>query len=155
MARRQPKIPAMNGRVLALDFGDRRIGLAAASTQNRSSSAIGTIMARGGVPDWPELDKAVREWTPNLLVIGMPYNMDGTESAMTARVLQFVDVLIERYGLPVETVDERLTSVEARDLLKEQRRQGVRRKKLKREDVDSLAAKLIAENWINQSSLKP
>ena len=145
----------MNGRVLALDFGDRRIGLAAASTQNRSSSAIGTIMARGGVPDWPELDKAVREWTPNLLVIGMPYNMDGTESAMTARVLQFVDVLIERYGLPVETVDERLTSVEARDLLKEQRRQGVRRKKLKREDVDSLAAKLIAENWINQSSLKP
>ena len=155
MARRQPKIPAMNGRVLALDFGDRRIGLAAASTQNRSSSAIGTIMARGGVPDWPELDKAVREWTPDLLVIGMPYNMDGTESAMTARVLQFVDVLIERYGLPVETVDERLTSVEARDLLKEQRRQGVRRKKLKREDVDSLAAKLIAENWINQSSLKP
>ena len=145
----------MNGRVLALDFGDRRIGLAAASTQNRSSSAIGTIMARGGVPDWPELDKAVREWTPDLLVIGMPYNMDGTESAMTARVLQFVDVLIERYGLPVETVDERLTSVEARDLLKEQRRQGVRRKKLKREDVDSLAAKLIAENWINQSSLKP
>ena len=155
MARRQPKIPAMNGRVLALDFGDRRIGLAAASTQNRSSSAIGTIMARGGVPDWPELDKAVREWTPDLLVIGMPYNMDGTESAMTARVLQFVDVLIERYGLPVETVDERLTSVEARDLLKEQRRQGVRRKKLKREEVDSLAAKLIAENWINQSSLKP
>ena len=145
----------MNGRVLALDFGDRRIGLAAASTQNRSSSAIGTIMARGGVPDWPELDKAVREWTPDLLVIGMPYNMDGTEPAMTARVLQFVDVLIERYGLPVETVDERLTSVEARDLLKEQRRQGVRRKKLKREDVDSLAAKLIAENWINQSSLKP
>ena len=145
----------MNGRVLALDFGDRRIGLAAASTQNRSSSAIGTIMARGGVPDWPELDKAVREWTPDLLVIGMPYNMDGTESAMTARVLQFVDVLIERYGLPVETVDERLTSVEARDLLKEQRRQGVRRKKLKREEVDSLAAKLIAENWINQSSLKP
>lgn len=155
MARRQPKIPAMNGRVLALDFGDRRIGLAAASTQNRSSSAIGTIMARGGVPDWPELDKAVREWTPDLLVIGMPYNMDGTESAMTARVLHFVDVLIERYGLPVEPVDERLTSVEARDLLKEQRRQGVRRKKLKREDVDSLAAKLIAENWINQSSLKP
>ena len=155
MARRQPKIPLMNVRVLALDFGERRIGLAAASTQNRSSSAIGTIMARGGVPDWPELGKAVREGAPDLLVIGMPYNMDGTESAMTARVLQFVDVLIERYGLPVETVDERFTSVEARDLLKEQRRQGVRRKKLKREEVDSLAAKLIAENWINQSSLKP
>ena len=112
-------------------------------------------MARSGVPDWLELDKAVREWAPDLLVIGMPYNMDGTESAMTARVLHFVDVLIERYGLPVEPVDERLTSVEARDLLKEQRRQGIRSKKLKREEVDSLAAKIIAENWINQSNLKP
>ena len=111
-------------------------------------------MARNGVPDWPELDKAVQDWAPNLLVIGLPHNMDGTESAMTARVLQFVNVLTERYGIPVETVDERLTSVEARDLLKEQRRQGIRTKKLKREDVDSLAAKLIAENWINQSSPK-
>lgn len=145
----------MNTRLLALDFGDRRIGLAAASMSTRSSSAIGTIMARSGVPDWLELDKAVREWAPDLLVIGMPYNMDGTESAMTARVLHFVDVLIERYGLPVEPVDERLTSVEARDLLKEQRRQGIRPKKLKREEVDSLAAKIIAENWINQSNLKP
>ncbi len=153
MARRQ-KIPAMNVSVLALDFGARRIGLAAASTHTRSSSTVGTIKARDGVPDWPALDKEVREWEPNLLVIGLPYNMDGTESAMTARVLQFVDVLIERYGLPVETVDERLTSVEARDLLKEQRRQGIRTKKLRREDVDSLAAKLIAENWINQSSPK-
>ncbi len=154
MARRQ-KIPTMNVSVLALDFGDRRIGLAAASTHTRSSSSVGTIMARDGVPDWLELDKAVRDWAPNLLVIGLPYNMDGTESAMTARVLKFVDVLIERYGIPVETVDERLTSMEARDLLKEQRRQGIRTKKLKREDVDSLAAKLIAENWINQSSPKP
>ena len=131
----------MNTRLLALDFGDRRIGLAAASMSTRSSSAIGTIMARSGVPDWLELDKAVREWAPDLLVI--------------ARVLHFVDVLIERYGLPVEPVDERLTSVEARDLLKEQRRQGIRPKKLKREEVDSLAAKIIAENWINQSNLKP
>lgn len=155
MARWQSKVSSMNIRLLALDFGDRRIGLAAASMPTRSSSAIGTILARNGVPDWPELDKAVREWTPNLLVIGMPYNMDGTKSAMTDRVLHFVDVLIERYGLPVEPVDERLTSVEARNLLKEQRRQGIRSKKLKREEVDSLAAKIIAETWINQSNLKP
>ena len=71
MARRQ-KIPTVNLSVLALDFGARRIGLAAASTQTRSSSTVGTIMARDGVPDWPGLDKAVREWAPNLLVIGLP-----------------------------------------------------------------------------------
>ena len=67
MARRQ-KIPAMNVSVLALDFGARRIGLAAASTHTRSSSTVGTIKARGGVPDWPALEKEVREWGPELRV---------------------------------------------------------------------------------------
>jgi putative Holliday junction resolvase len=135
--------------LLAIDFGERRIGLAAATIATGTSSALKTLPARGGVPDWQALDKAISDWAPDILVVGLPYNMDGTESTMTARVLEFIDQLAHRYRLPVETADERLTSVEAKALLKEQRQQGIRTKKLKPEDVDSLAAKFIADNWMN------
>ena len=106
--------------LLAIDYGERRIGLATASPTAGISTALRTLSARDGVPDWAELDSVVGEWQPDMLVIGLPYNMDGSESDMTARVRGFVKLLAERYGLPVETVDERLTSVEAEARLKEQ-----------------------------------
>ena len=137
--------------LLAIDYGERRIGLATGSIAAGISSALRTLLARDGTPDWTELDSVVNEWRPDILVIGLPYNMDGSESDMTTRVRKFVKLLAERYGLPVETVDERLTSAEAEARLKEQRRQGIRTRKLKKEDVDSMAAQLIAESWMTKS----
>ncbi len=106
-------------------------------------------MARRGNPQWMQIDAYVAEWKPAVLVVGMPYNMDGSDSPMTEKARQFAAQLQERYELPIETVDERLTSAEAGSLLREQRRQGQRKKKINREDIDSLAAQLIAENWLS------
>ena len=67
---------------------------------------------------------------------------------MTLRSREFADRLAERYELPIETVDERLTSEEATMELKEQRRTGLRTKRLRKEDIDSISARLIAESWL-------
>jgi putative Holliday junction resolvase len=133
---------------LALDFGLRRIGIATAAPVAGTASALTTIAARQGEPDWPALDALVQEWRPEALVLGLPRNSDSSESEMTARVRAFKQCLTERYKLPVHLVDERYTSAEAESLLKAQRRSGQRTKKLQKRDVDSLAAALIAATWM-------
>ncbi len=137
---------------LAFDFGERRIGIAFANGCTSISSALGTATARQGEPQWAEIDACVTEWKPSVLVVGMPYNMDGSHSPMTEKATQFADKLRERYQLPIDTIDERLTSVEASSLLREQRKLGLRRKNANRADIDSLAARLIAESWLSRKS---
>jgi len=131
------------------DFGERRTGIAFADTRTGTCSALGTVIARRGVPQWRAIDTLVGEWKPAVLVVGMPYNMDGSESAMTKRAARFASMLRERYTLPVETIDERLTSAEARLILGEQRRRGLRKKKTDKGDIDRLAAQLIGESWLS------
>jgi putative Holliday junction resolvase len=70
---------------------------------------------------------------------------------MAVRAMDFAKRLSDRYGLPLETVDERLTSAEARTLLREQRQAGQRQRRINKEDIDSLAAQLIAETWLRCS----
>jgi len=134
--------------IFALDFGLRRIGIATGSGVTGTSGALTTLVSKGGEPDWVGLDALIDEWKPQLLVVGLPYNMDGSESEMSGKARSFALTLEQRYHLPVELVDERLTSSEAGKILKEQRRSGLRKKKVKKTEIDSLAACLIAESWL-------
>jgi putative Holliday junction resolvase len=134
---------------LAFDYGERRIGVAFANPVTGNASAIKTVAAKSGIPDWQELDTLLADWQPAVIVVGVPYNMDGSESAMTLRSRDFASRLAERYGLPIEMVDERLTSEEAAIDLKEQRRQGIRTRRVRKEDIDSYSARLIAESWLH------
>jgi putative Holliday junction resolvase len=136
-------------RLLALDFGLRRIGVATGSCLTGAATPLETIKAVANEPNWVRIDQLIKEWSPDLIVLGLPYNSDGSDSEMTEVIKQFSTALKTRYQLPVEFVDERYTSVEAESLLREQRRQGIRNKKLKKEDVDAVAAQLIAESWMN------
>ena len=135
--------------LLALDFGLRRIGVATGSRLTGTASALETVTAVAGEPNWARIDQLIREWAPDLIVLGLPYNKDGSDSDMTDVVRKFAATLQLRHQLRVEFIDERYTSVEAESLLREQRRQGIRNKKLKKEDVDAVAAQLIAESWLN------
>ncbi len=138
--------------ILAFDFGGRRIGVASGSAITGTSSVVTTLRAQQGVPDWQELDTIIKEWRPDILIIGMPYNMDGTESEMSKRAKEFAELLGGRYDLPTDTIDERLTSAEASSILKEQRRLGLKTKKVNKEEIDSLAACLIAESWLQTNA---
>ncbi len=135
---------------LVFDFGDRRIGVAFANLQLETAAPVTTLSAQDGEPNWQQLDELLAEWCPAMLVVGLPYNMNGSESSVTVRARAFAKRLRDRYDRPVELLDERLTSAEASMLLREQRRSGLRKRRVRREDVDSLAAQLIAESWLRR-----
>ena len=133
--------------VLAFDYGSRRIGVAVGQTTTRSASPAGVIPV-AAAPDWPALERCVREWAPARLLVGLPYNMDGTETLLTGTCRGFGNELSRRFGLPVEFVDERLTSAAAQADLRDARRSGARTRRVRREDIDANAARLILETWL-------
>ena len=90
----------------------------------------------------------IDEWQPEALVIGLPYNLDGSESPMTIRATEFGSRLGAHHSLPIDWVDERLTSAEADTILREQRRTGEKRRRIRSGDIDALVARLIAESWL-------
>jgi putative Holliday junction resolvase len=138
-----------NTLALGLDFGLRRIGVAIGGSGTGRAEPLTTIACRNNQPDWETLDKLVDEWQPALLVVGLPYNTDGSESDMTRATRKFAGRLQNRYRIPSELVDERLSSVEAGDWLREQRRSGTRRRRVKKEDIDQGAAAVILQGWLD------
>lgn len=133
--------------VLAFDFGLRRIGLATANLQTRTASPLTTLRV-DGTPPWEEIDRVIDDWRPGQIVIGVP---EGDGAATVAhRARAFAAELAERYGLPVATVDETLTSVAAHAELAEKRRSGYLRRRVGKGSVDRVAACLIAEQWMSE-----
>jgi putative Holliday junction resolvase len=135
--------------VLSFDYGFRRIGVAVGNTLTATAEALSTIAADDGRPDWRAIDRCVADWRPAAIVAGVPYNMAGRDAArLTTAALRFADELSQRYGIEVHRVDERLTSREAEDDLRERRRSGAKTKRVRRGDVDREAARLILLPWL-------
>lgn len=133
--------------VLSFDFGLRRIGVAAGNTLTGTAQALAVVAARDGAPDWRALDALVAEWRPHEIVVGVPYN-DGDASGLAAAALGFAAGLEARYAIGVHRVDERLTSREAEDELRERRRSGAKARRVRRGDVDREAARLLLLQWM-------
>lgn len=131
-------------RVLGFDFGTKRIGVATAQAVTGTAAPLAPVPARDGIPAWDKLDALLAEWAPEALIVGLPLNMDDSESELSRLARKFARRLAARYRLPVFMCDERLSSHEARGLLMElqERRRG------KLPALDSTAAVLIAEAWL-------
>jgi len=132
--------------ILALDFGLRRIGVAVGQDITGSASPLGVVANRSDGPDYERLGELIRQWRPTQLVVGMPLHADGSPSDMEVPVNAFIEAL-SRYDLPIETVDERYTSIEAKRALKEARATG-KRGRISKEMIDSAAAVFIAERYL-------
>jgi putative Holliday junction resolvase len=133
---------------IGFDYGARRIGVAAGDTLTNGARPLGVVPAANGVPDWAALTRYVRDWGPRVLVVGVPYNMDGTPGQLTGAALEFAAELARRFPLEVVTVDERLSSREAEDILRGQRASGARPRRVRHGDVDSAAACVLVEQWL-------
>jgi putative Holliday junction resolvase len=132
--------------ILAFDYGRRRIGIAVGQDVTASASPVGTVANGDDGVDYDRLNRIVAEWNPARLVVGMPLHADGSKSEMTAAVDAFVAELA-RYDLPVTTIDERYSSVEAERMLKKARQQGSRGR-ISKVDIDVAAAVCIAERYL-------
>jgi putative Holliday junction resolvase len=136
-----------NGIILAFDFGLRRIGVAAGNYVTRSATALTTLTMRAGQPPWDDIDQLVKEWSPDLLVVGRPGDVGDTSIAGQATA--FSDALAARYGIRVARVDEALTSRAASSQLAEARRLGQSRRRVDKAMIDRHAARIIAEQYLN------
>jgi putative Holliday junction resolvase len=144
--------PATPARFIAVafDFGRRRIGVAAGDSVTRRARPVTTLRSGTDV-DWKAIERLVGEMKPAVLVVGLPLNDDGTPAEVTAEARQFARELEERHRIPTETVDERLSSVEASAQLREARRSGKRTRRVRKEDIDAAAACVILERWFNET----
>jgi putative Holliday junction resolvase len=138
--------------VLAFDYGLRRIGVASGDTVSRTAAPQAALPVKSGSPPWPLIDACLRDWQPALVVVGLPYNVDGSDSTMTGAARGFAAELARRYQLPVALVDERYSSREAEARLKTARESGLRRRRIVKADVDAAAACVILERWFSEQT---
>ena len=134
--------------IMGFDYGTRKIGIAVGQLITKTANPIAIISARDGVPDWSEIEKLILEWQPAQLVVGLPLNMDETESEMSRRSLKFARRLTGRFNIPHHTIDERLTSREARSI--HESHSSTRRGPAdhSRDEIDDIAAQIILESWL-------
>jgi putative holliday junction resolvase len=138
--------------VLAFDFGRRRIGVACGDTVSRSAAPLDAVPVAAGIPRWERMDALLREWQPALVVVGLPYNVDGSDSTMTHTARDFAAEVARRYRLQAVLVDERYSSREAEARLKSARASGLRRRRVAKADVDAEAACVILERWFTEET---
>ena len=143
--------------LLGFDFGTKRIGIAIAQEVTGTANPLTTINAVKHKPDWESISKIIAEWQPDLLVVGLPLHMDGTEQEMTQAARRFSNQLNGRYQIPVALMDERLSSNEAESILNEQSGSAsVFRGSLFRDSIfpdkaqiDMISAQLILQSWMS------
>ena len=129
--------------IMAFDFGTQKTGIAVGSSLIESATPLPLFPMKDGIPNWDNLLKLVKQHQPNVFLVGLPLNMDDSESELSARARKFARRLRHQTNIETWMVDERLTTREARDELDHYQAQG-RGKNL---SADSLAAALFIESW--------
>ena len=125
--------------IVAFDFGIKKIGVAVGQTETNTSSPLHVIQNKDKKINWNEISIVLDEWKPDLILIGKPLNMDGTDSEIMKKVDKFFQKLKSTYEAEYQYVDERLTTFEAREILKEN----------EKDFVDANAAKILIDQWLN------
>jgi putative Holliday junction resolvase len=123
------------------DFGERRIGIAVGQSLTGTATPLAIVNCTEGTPPWSDLAKLFDEWQPDIVIVGLPLNMDGTEQRMTVRARRFGHQLHARFERPIYFADERLSTWEARDRPQTRRRGG-------HDPHDAVAAQVILEDWM-------
>ncbi|WP_269913821.1 Holliday junction resolvase RuvX [Acinetobacter sp. HY1485] len=138
----------MPSMIMAFDFGTQKMGMAVGQSTIESSNPLALFPMKDGIPQWDQLLKIVKQWQPDLFLIGLPLNMDDSESELSARARKFARRLRHQTNIDTWMVDERLTTREARDLQDQGRGKKVA--------ADSLAAALFIESWYREPyGIKP
>lgn len=129
--------------IMSFDFGTQKMGMAVGQALIESATPLALFPMRDGIPNWDELLKIVKQHQPQLFLVGLPLNMDDSESELSARARKFARRLRHQTNIETWMVDERLTTREARESLDRYQSQG----QAKRLSADSLAAAILIENW--------
>lgn len=131
--------------VIGFDFGSSWIGTAVGQTQTQTASPLEPIRVINHKPDWRQIARLIDTWQPDRLVVGLPTSMQGEEHAMSQQARRFSRQIEGRFNIRTEMADERLTTREAWQIVENQAQQFI-----SKPELDSIAAVLITETWLNQ-----
>tara|TARA_Y200000002_G_C22481705_1_gene579022 strand:- start:265 stop:663 length:399 start_codon:yes stop_codon:yes gene_type:complete len=123
--------------IIAFDYGTKKIGVAVGQTETYTSSPLQIILNKDDKVNWSEISILLNEWKPELIIIGKPLNMDGSDSEIMKQVEKFYQKLKNTYDINLEYIDERLTTFEAKQILED----------TDINQVDANAAKILIDNW--------
>nr|WP_298890414.1 Holliday junction resolvase RuvX [uncultured Acinetobacter sp.] len=132
--------------IMAFDFGTQKMGIAVGQSLIQNSNPLALFPMKDGIPNWDDLLKIVKQWQPNLFLVGLPLNMDDSESDLSRRARKFARRLRHQTNIDTWMVDERLTTRDARQDLMKLHAQG----QAKHIQADSLAAGLLLESWYRE-----
>ncbi len=132
--------------LLTFDYGTQNIGVASGQTLTGTATELPPLKARDGIPDWKQVEALLKEWRPDRVLVGLPLNMDDSESELSTRARKFGKRLHGRFGVTVEMVDERLSTFAAKQEAAERGHRG----NFAKAPIDSIAARLILESWLQQ-----
>ena len=129
-----------NKTLLCFDYGEKRIGVAVGQTVTSTATALQTVLVINKKPDWEAIKILIDEWKPDKFIVGHPFTLHGTRQKMTDAAERFSRQLKHRFKLPVDLIDERLSSYEAQHELKSTR------------NLDPTSAKLILETYFRENT---
>jgi putative Holliday junction resolvase len=134
--------------ILGFDYGTHYIGVAVGQKITGTASELAVITNHRSIINWEDIEQIVNEWQPAICVVGMPLNMDGSESEMCEAVRKFARKLEGRFGVKTQLQDERLTSQEAKSLEANSPKENKERN-YRDDPVDSIAARIILQSWLD------
>lgn len=137
--------------MMAFDFGLKHIGVAIGQSLTKTATPLTSISAIDGIPRWTEMDTLIQAWKPIGIIVGIPLNMDDSEQLLTHCARKFIKRLQKRYHIPVDTVDERLSSWEAKNRLRLKKRDKPLLSKKQIQDINAMAAAILLEQWIHDN----
>ena len=135
--------------IMAIDFGLKRLGVAIANTLTNNAEPIKTLHIEDVKTIPRELEQLIKEWQPHKLVMGMPYNTDGTEAKIAKQIRAFASLLSQESKIPLDYIDESFSSHEASRRLKQLRQSGERSKRVIKGDLDKISAAILLQRWLD------
>ncbi|WP_216782319.1 Holliday junction resolvase RuvX [Candidatus Profftia tarda] len=137
-----------NGTVLSFDFGTKNIGVAIGHKITGIARPLGSFKSNQRSPEWSKIKKILTEWHLDLVVVGLPLNIDGTEQLITVQARKFANRIHGRFGIEIALHDERFSTAEARSHILSRNNRGYRA--LKKSNIDAVSAVIILESWFRQ-----
>ena len=134
---------------MSFDYGTEKIGIAIGQSISSTAEPLTIIRAKDGIPNWSQITSLIESWRPNFFVVGLPYNLDGSDSKLLQRALKFAQRLNGRFNIPTFGIDERLSSKAAREKFK-----TGNPKNSVRNEIDDVAAQIILETWFSEYNKK-
>ncbi len=140
----------MSSTFIAFDFGMTKMGVAIGQNITNTASPLDPIIMRNGNPDWGHLEQILKEYNPTTIVLGKPEVTSKSSEALMKKIKMFKTSLERDLNQEVEWASEHLTSEDAKEKLKLQRQEGILSRKIMKGQIDSMAAAIFLQDWMNQ-----